>query len=223
LRLLVLTDIHDRKGYFKYLYEKIDTDIDYIVIAGDLTYFKKRSTAIGIMERLYELFNKKILFVPGNCDDPELLDLDSIDDKIINIHGRLVKIDKYVFYGVGGSNITPFSTWIEWSEEEIKSMIRKLGGMTNDLIMVTHVPIYGVMDEIGGVHVGSRVLREFLEEKQPIIWITGHLHEYSGYVRVGRTIVLNPGPFMRGYYALIELSDNNVNVKIKNVFEEKPG
>jgi len=218
---LVLADVHSRKYLFKKLAEAVSaSSVDYVVVAGDVTHFDKLSKAVEVLSALYDHLSRPILFVPGNCDDPHLLDFNSFHEReIINIHSRRHSLrEGYVVYGVGGSTITPFSTLIEWSEDQFEEMIRRAGDIAGDkLIMVTHSPIYGVMDEVNGVHVGSRTLRRFLEERQPLLWITGHLHEYSGYVSVGRTIVLNPGPFMRGYYALVHLNGGRVEVSIKNL------
>ncbi len=224
MKLLVLTDIHGRRHLFKDLSGSLKESIDYIIVAGDLTYFEKKEKALEILESLYNVLGKPIYFIPGNCDDPELLSIDKIDDKpIYNVHSKVYTLNHYLIYGIGGSNITPFSTPIEWSEDQIKEFIDIIQkhGVFDDLIMVTHIPIYGVMDEINDENVGSQVLRGFLEKYQPILWITGHLHEYSGYTRVGKTIVLNPGPFMRGYYALVNISlDKNVKISIYNVLNK---
>jgi Icc-related predicted phosphoesterase len=41
--------------------------------------------------------------------------------------------------------------------------------------------------------VGSRAVRKFLEEHQPILSLHGHIHESRGAVRIGRTLAINPG------------------------------
>lgn len=220
MKLLVLTDIHGRKSLFKELSNRITDIIDYIVIAGDLTHFDTKEKALEILESLYNVFKKPIYFVPGNCDNPELLNIDEVMDKpIYNIHCRIRSVKNYLFYGIGGSNITPFTTFIEWREDQIKSFIDKVDviNKSNKLIMVTHIPIYSVMDEVNGRNIGSKILRTFLEKYQPILWITGHLHEYSNYVKIGNTIVLNPGPFMFGYYALVTINAK-IEIEINNIY-----
>ena len=50
--------------------------------------------------------------------------------------------------------------------------------------------------EAGGIimiGVGSIAVRRFVEERQPLIALHGHVHESQGVERLGRTICLNPG------------------------------
>jgi len=52
----------------------------------------------------------------------------------------------------------------------------------------------------GGAHVGSRAIRRFVEQHQPPLVLSGHIHEsprVSGewHGRIGRSIVVNPGQF----------------------------
>ncbi len=221
LGILVLTDIHDRTRYIRELGRIIKEDknvFNIVIVAGDLTYFRKAEDAIKILKLISTSIGGPVLFVPGNCDSPKLLELDFIREYgIYNIHTRMFKYKGYYFYGIGGSNITPFSTLIEWSEDDIEEMLKNAWSIPRDrLVMVTHVPIYGVMDEVYGENVGSRVLRRFLDNHGAKLWITGHLHEYSGYKYVNGVYVVNPGPLMRGYYALIVLNEN-VDIVIRNV------
>lgn len=221
MQLLLLTDIHDRLSRVKVLAEKIvkeNVTIEAVLIAGDLTYFRRAERAVKILREIRRLIDAPVYFVPGNCDDPRLLELTFDEERIYNVHGRVVHFDQYAVYGIGGSNETPFSTPIEWSEEKIEEYVEKAWDLEPEkFIMITHVPIYCVMDELVEGHVGSRALRKFLDERQPVLWVTGHLHEYSGYVKIGRTVVVNPGPLMYGYYAIAEISDRAVSIIIKKL------
>ncbi|WP_148677193.1 metallophosphoesterase [Staphylothermus hellenicus] len=226
LTLLLVTDIHDRIRYADKLVKDAqdkNISIDAVIIAGDLTYFRRAEHAIKILEEFAVKLDKPIYFVPGNCDDPRLLDIDELKERrIYNIHGRKRIIKDYVIYGIGGSNFTPFNTLIEWGEEEIERFVSMVIDVdSKKLIMVTHVPIYGVMDIVGGENVGSSVLRKFLNDHGALLWVTGHLHEYSGYKIVNGTIVVNPGPFMMGYYGIANISDSTVNVWINNFLYSK--
>lgn len=226
LSLLLLTDIHDRIRYVDKLVKHLhDTriSIDAVIIAGDLTYFRGVKHAIKILEEFAVKLDKPVYFVPGNCDDPKLLDIDEIEEyKIYNIHGRKRIFKNYMIYGIGGSNFTPFNTLIEWSEEEIEKFVNMVINVdSKQLIMVTHIPIYGVMDNINGENVGSHVLRKFLDEHGALLWVTGHLHEYSGYKIINETIIVNPGPFMRGYYSIARINNSTVNVWINNFLKPK--
>ena len=50
-------------------------------------------------------------------------------------------------------------------------------------------------------------LRRFIEERQPDLFICGHIHEDRGEAKIGSTKVINVGEMRRGYAAIIELND----------------
>ena len=43
------------------------------------------------------------------------------------------------------------------------------------------------------IGVGSIAVREFIEARQPLIGLHGHVHESQGREQIGRTLCLNPG------------------------------
>lgn len=216
LKILVVTDIHDRVRYVKKL-KGIDRDIT--IVVGDITYFKSGDYALKILKLLEN--SKPLLFVPGNCDDYNLLQFKRVN-KITNIHGDVAEYDTngLAFIGLGGSNITPFNTLIEFSEEEIWDILlgalSKVRSKTIKLVIVSHVPPHNTVVDLthSGEHAGSTSVRRFIEEYEPILCICGHIHEARGMDRIGNTIVVNPGPLMYKYYALIDISSSRVEVKL---------
>ena len=69
-------------------------------------------------------------------------------------------------------------------------------------LMVCHTPPHVTkLDRLtNGVPVGSQAVRQFIEQYQPQVCITGHIHESPGVDRIGRTKILNAGPFAAGEY-----------------------
>jgi Icc-related predicted phosphoesterase len=62
-------------------------------------------------------------------------------------------------------------------------------------------------------HVGSLAVRNSIEEHQPLLGLHGHIHESKGFVKIGRTLCLNPGSeysdgILRG--ALVNLDGGRV-------------
>ena len=57
----------------------------------------------------------------------------------------------------------------------------------------------------GGRHVGCQALRAFLDEVQPACCLSGHIHEAASRTKLGRTVLLNPGPFSHGNVAVLDL------------------
>ena len=43
------------------------------------------------------------------------------------------------------------------------------------------------------IHVGSKAVRQLIEKDQPLIGLHGHIHEARGFVKIGRTLCINPG------------------------------
>jgi Icc-related predicted phosphoesterase len=58
-----------------------------------------------------------------------------------------------------------------------------------------------------GEHVGSRVIRAFVEEAQPDLVLCGHIHEARGLDAIGRSQIANPGPVTAGHYAIVDVDD----------------
>ena len=78
--------------------------------------------------------------------------------------------------------------------------------------MVSHQPPYDTInDQVSpGVHVGSKSIRKFIEERQPLICFTGHIHEGTGIDHIGNTAIVNPGPAGKGSYVLTEILDGKI-------------
>jgi len=219
MRVLALTDIHDRLSRALKIVVS-NRDIDAIIVAGDITHFGTLEEALYILRSLHESSAATIFFVPGNCDDPRLIDY-SGDDRIVNLHKKAYSLGDLALVGIGGSNPTPFDTPIEFTDDEIREMLNTLSDKVREIkkIVVTHAPIYGINDVIGGLHVGSKALREFLDSNTNSIslWITGHLHEYRYITRYRDTVIINPGPAMRGFYAIIEISHDLVKPELRRL------
>jgi Predicted phosphoesterases, related to the Icc protein len=226
MKILAISDIHERIvkiNKLKSVLKEAGFTPELVVVAGDLTYFKSIDFALKILRKIREVINSKVIFIPGNCDPLELAGIRGVSNDIVNIHARTMAIGSYVFYGVGGSGITPFNTLIEYSEEEFREILSNIKNinMSEKLIIVTHQPIRGYFDEVNGIHVGSLVFAEYLNVFKPILWITGHVHEQSGFTRSNGTTIVHPGPLMKGYYALIELENSTVkNVKVDKLPEK---
>lgn len=224
--ILALSDIHEKISKLKTLAEVLvdrGIKLDVVVVAGDLTYFKTVDTAVKILEKTRQLFNTMVLFIPGNCDPVELLNVRNIGGNIVNLHGTTLELNGVVFSGIGGSGITPFNTMIEFSEVDFRELVENtylsLQRFKDHMkIVVTHQPIHGFFDEVNGVNTGSRVFREYLDRIKPTLWITGHIHEHSGWSSRGETIILHPGPLMKGYYGLVKITDGRVeSIEINKV------
>lgn len=192
---------------------KQTSDIDLILIAGDITDFGPDEYA----NKLLDMFEKPIMAIPGNCDPQTILRV--LDNsKAINLHNISKRIGNITFIGLGGSNPTPFDTPFELQEDEIESNLEKLiteaeNTDNSTIVLLTHAPPFGTVDEISIGHVGSTAIGKFVGRVDLII--CGHIHEARGVMKVGKTVVVNPGMLSGGNGAVITITDeNNGNVQI---------
>jgi hypothetical protein len=161
--------------------------------------------AESIFERVKE-FGVPALSIPGNCDSKRVLQV--LDKYGVNLHEKCQTIDNVVFAGLGGSNITPFKTPFELTEAEIQEELAALTpSATDNWVLVTHAPPHGTkLDEIeSGTHVGSKSIRRYVEQKQPSVLTCAHVHEARGIEKLGRTIMVNPGPISKGFAAQLKI------------------
>lgn len=224
MKILILSDIHnDIENLMKFLDELKNAKFDVLICPGDLTDtltpkgFSKEEIGELIIEE-FRIFKKKILAVPGN-QDRELIQF--FEKEGISLHGKGKIIEGYGFYGFGGAK-TPFQTSLEPTEEEIKIGLERAFEDIKKVkkkIQVTHVPPAKTkIDRIfTGAHVGSEAVRKFIEEKQPLLAISAHVHEARGIDEIGKTKLINSGRFPEGYYGLVEINDAVEKIEIINL------
>jgi len=211
--LLIVTDIHSNLRYVEKLVEEYGNKyFDYLLINGDITHFGDIGEAINILSTFSNL-SRKSFFIPGNCDPKGLLSIEEAGNAK-NIHGKTINLNKYKLHGLGGSNKTPFHTFIEFDEEEIRNLLN--WDIDKPFILLSHTPPNGTkIDKVFlGRHVGSNVIREYILKKKPILSIHGHVHEARGIDKIGETTILNPGPLRNGYYAIIEFKDETFKINL---------
>jgi len=175
---------------------------DLVIITGDITNYGSRSDAETVLREL-QAINRAILGVAGNLDQPDVARY--LDDERMSLHGRGRKVNGLGIMGLGGSNHTPFNTPWEFSEQELAAILAAgFAGIqeAEDFILVSHPPpVQTRTDRLrDGRHVGSRAVRTFIEKQQPLLCLTGHIHESRGRDHIGRTLILNPGMLKDGGY-----------------------
>jgi len=217
MRLLVATDFHGATTAIGRASEKAAKEKpDLIIVCGDVTHFGSYDLAKEFL-RLLAKSKRQVLFVPGNCDPPKLVQGVRIR-RILSLHGTCKVQNDLCFVGVGGCSPSPFFTPNEFSEEQILSILENAyteADETKKLILVSHSPPYDTrLDTTSlGKHAGSMSIRKFIEDKKPILAVCGHIHEARGVDRLGLTTIVNPGPASRGYCAKITIS-RKINVRL---------
>lgn len=97
--------------------------------------------------------------------------------------------------------------------EESKRKLNKILSKTKgERIFLFHYPPKGVFDMIHGGKknpmtgnsAGIGFFRKALLKYKPKLALCGHMHEYQGAKKIGKTLVVNPGDAERGRYAIID-------------------
>ena len=159
-----------------------------------------------------------MLALPGNVDKPDVLDF--LQAEHVSLHRENRRLDELAIFGCGGSNITPFHTPLEYEDAELGTMLADAYAGVGDApvhLMVCHTPPHATtLDRLtNGTPVGSQAVRQFIEQHQPQVCITGHIHESPGVDRIGRTKILNAGLFAAGGYIVSWCKDGTLNAELR--------
>jgi uncharacterized protein len=197
VKVSIFSDIH---GDTRALEKLIAQPADIYIAAGDLSTFGKDLDRCGeIMKPLGE----KVWVLPGNHESHD--DTRAFCERFgfFDFHRqiRALKSESGTtqWAGLGYSNITPFNTPGEYTEEEIAKALAPFDNL-KPLYLVVHFPPQGTrLDEFAaGKHAGSPTLREWVDQVQPLYLFCGHIHECAGRGdRLGATKALNVGK--KGY------------------------
>jgi Icc-related predicted phosphoesterase len=154
--------------------------------------------------------NTRIIVTCGN-DDPRYVDpiFQACPDLVFGENEVTDIGEGFTMLNMGWSNVTPWHTHREASEEELGIRIDSLAQSVPDMnrcIFNIHVPPFNsgldngpVLDsELRSapgqtVPVGSHAVREGILRFQPMLALHGHVHESRGVTKLGRTVCINPG------------------------------
>ena len=174
---------------------------------------------LGTVERWMRMADEKLdgtgidCFVsPGNDDQFEVDEIIAGAKRVRLAEGEVVEFGDFQMVSTGWSNRTPWDTYREEDEDDLAERLRKMTSQITappeKTIYNFHCPPYGTglddapeIDENmrpkhGGrslVPVGSKAVREAIEEGQPTLSLHGHIHEAKGNTRIGNTLCINPG------------------------------
>ena len=148
---------------------------------------------------------------PANDD---MFEIDPIIDAAQHVQlgeANTIQLDGFTLVSTGWANPTPWKTFRELPEEELRTRIDGIVETVPDrkrAIFNFHAPPYASnldaapkldadMKYVAGgqalVPVGSKAVRESILEYGPALSLHGHIHEGKGAVKLGRTLAVNPG------------------------------
>jgi uncharacterized protein len=213
MKILCLSDVHGEGAGLKEILPDA-SEVDVVVVAGDLTHLGGYAEAETVLAPLLES-GAAIVAVAGNMDREGVREW--LDEKAINIHGRGITIGQVGFMGLGGGTPSPFGTPWEISDEEAAGFLASgLAAISSCpyKVLVSHAPPRGTKIDrsFAGMHLGSGAVRDFLLAGSVDLCICGHIHESPGEDTLGRARCVNVGPFKNGRYALIAIEDGGAHV-----------
>lgn len=197
-----------RKLFFKYYGRKPP--------AAELKRAEKKDLedSKSMLSRLEHL-NVPICLVRGNAEMYSTESLPKYEDYVKEFHvfdldGKIHKHGDLKIGGVGYFHeVEKLKVTGNDTPERVKRALKqeneakkKLEAVSKADILITHDPPQGFLDLITnpkapkdaqGKHLGSLLIRRFIEENKPKFHICGHIHEGQGEARIGNTIVLNVG------------------------------
>jgi len=156
----------------------------------------------------------RVILTPGNDDVLAIDDLIRSDPNVTYGEEEVVSLDnEHEVACCGWSNPTPWHTARECSEEELLQKLERTVAKVKNFetaVFCFHCPPYDTQIDLAPkltedlrpvyahgkplmIPVGSKSVRAVIEKYQPLISLHGHIHESSGYLRIGRTQSLNPG------------------------------
>ena len=117
-----------------------------------------------------------------------------------------------------------------FDKKETKKYIKKNQSETHHLmkhvkrdvdILVAHYPPFGYFDKVkfkgenpmNGKHIGFKGYTKFIKENQPVLFICGHMHEYQGKKKIGKTVIVATGSAKEGKCAIIDFDEEKKKVK----------
>lgn len=211
MKFLVLSDIHGDLAYIEQLKQELAV-ADGILFGGDFARFNEPETGLPALKKLIAA-HESVYAVLGNCDEPDFME--ELENADISVQKSCIFRDGLAFAGSGGALKFTGTTPNERTDDDLLSdfdiITRDQPDNWKNLIVIMHQPPKDTCCDIvsAGFHVGSPLLRQFIEQVQPLIVVTGHIHESAGIDHIGRTVVVNPGSLAEGKYAVVELIREN--------------
>jgi Icc-related predicted phosphoesterase len=148
---------------------------------------------------------------PANDD---MFEIDPIIERAERVElgeANTIDLDGLSLVSTGWANPTPWNTFREMPEPELRARIDEIVGAVPDThraIFNFHAPPYGSnldnapkldanMRYVSGgqalIPVGSRAVRDAILAYGPPLSLHGHIHEGKGAVKLGSTLAVNPG------------------------------
>jgi uncharacterized protein len=214
VRIAYLVDVHDRFDAVPQAMEEIGA-VELLIVGGDITTAGTADDAARAIDQWRPL--APLLFaLAGNMDSPAIEA--RLNDLGVGLDGRGNVLGDVGVFGVSAAPRSPLRTPYELDDDELQRRIEAAFADVKDCprkVFCPHAPPIGTACDrlASGKHVGSTVIRTFIEREQPDLVLCGHIHESRGTDTIGAAQIVNPGPASAGHYALVEVNDQ-INVRL---------
>ncbi|HKV05255.1 MAG TPA: metallophosphoesterase [Candidatus Acidoferrales bacterium] len=193
MKILIFSDIH---GDLRALARIVAQPADLYIAAGDLATFGKGLDRCG---EVLKPLGQRLWVLPGNHETHDQTRAFCQRFGFVDFHRQVRPLESAgvvtQWAGLGYSNITPFHTPGEYTEEEIADALAAFDGIQSLYLVVHFPPRDTKLDEFApGKHAGSPALREWVDRARPARLFCGHIHETAGLTdRLGATECVNVG------------------------------
>ncbi len=210
IKFLLFSDIHDdEEALARLILTSKKEKVDAVLCCGDIT-----GNSRWFAEKTCTSFEAPFFFVPGNNEEPEiLLELDKYEG---NLHGKEKTFTSILLTGFGFSNLTPYHTPNELTEADLAKQLNSLK-VDSSTVFLGHCPPFGFFDIAHGKHAGSAAVRAFIETKQPLAYLCGHVHAESGISKIGQTTIIKIPAACLYKYAILEIENGKCSVRFKTL------
>ena len=203
MKILAFGDVHGDDEALSAIHKlAIARNPDILVCVGDFTIFgMDMLVLLEQLNLLAEIIQKPLFLIPGNHEDEdELAEIISEYENITYIHRKAHIHDNVLFIGYGGGGFAQ-------RDPDFANFIQELGPVQLPCVLLTHQPPFGNnLDTLHGKSTGNSDYTNFIRETQPLLALSGHIHENFGVQdKIGNTILLNPGP--KGIIISIDVTD----------------
>ncbi|MFP4523130.1 MAG: metallophosphoesterase family protein [Candidatus Nanoarchaeia archaeon] len=189
MKLFAFGDTHG--DFFVLEYNKeLAKKADLVACIGDVSVFSEHlEEIIPHLATMHE----DILLIHGNHEDADDVNALSAPHKSIHFcHKKISKREGYTFVCYGGDGFSQIDEEFETFIESIKDELTP-----KKTIFILHGPPHNTKIDVPfeDHHSGSLSYRKIIEDVQPLLVLSGHIHEGEHLIdSIGKTLILNPGP-----------------------------
>ena len=165
-----------------------------------------------------------IYVIPGNMDAPKTRYQTALEkamgkySNIYSIHKNHAKYAEFTITGFGGEITESEKEDFFVARYDKNDVIEGLYKSPRNIYATHSPPVCNKVDLDKTVHKGCSVLNDVLESLRPLAHFCGHAHNGRGTEKIGKTIIINPGAFKNGNFAIVDIDPDSkqINVQFKN-------